>query len=82
MNQHDENIAVMKDLKNRLDAVLNKEDSDVDYRQPDPLKHKYISFIKSAFRIVAGMSLVYGAVWYAGILLIIAEFLGVVEELV
>ena len=44
-------------------------------------KHFTISLIKSAVRIVAGIDLVLGDVWYAGVLLIIAEILGIVEEL-
>lgn len=56
---------------------------------PDPIKHKYISFIKSGFRIVAGLALAGGG-WLemnpyiqgAGLLLVIAEVLGVAEEMV
>lgn len=57
--------------------------------QPDPLKHKYISFAKSAFRIVAGVALAGGGwlemnpyLMYGGLILIAAEVLGIVEELV
>lgn len=53
-----------------------------DYKYPDPFKHKYISFIKSGFRIAAGVALCFGMLWYAGSLLILAEILGIVEELV
>jgi len=56
---------------------------------PDPIKHKYISFIKSAFRIVAGLALAGGGwlemnpyIQAAGLLLVIAEVLGVAEEMV
>lgn len=49
---------------------------------PDPVKHKNISFIKSGIRIVAGISLIFGNIFYAGIFLIIAEGLGIAEELV
>ena len=56
---------------------------------PDPTKHKYISFVKSAFRIFAGMALAIGG-WMvlnpyiqgAGLLLVLAEILGIAEELV
>lgn len=56
---------------------------------PDPIKHKYISFIKSGVRIVAGLALAGGG-WLemnpyiqgAGLLLVIAEVLGVAEEMV
>lgn len=49
---------------------------------PDPKKHRNISFIKSFFRILAGISLLFSGVILAGILLILAEILGVAEELV
>ena len=59
--------------------------NDVEYRHPDPVKHKYISFAKSAVRILAGAALcltLTPLLWYAGALLILAEILGIVEELV
>jgi len=49
---------------------------------PDAKKHKYISFIKSAFRIVAFVGLAYYEIQLAAILLIVAEIIGIVEELV
>jgi hypothetical protein len=49
---------------------------------PDPTKHKYISFVKSSFRIGAGIALVRGEFITAGALLIIAELLGIAEEMV
>jgi hypothetical protein len=55
---------------------------EVTYNHPDPVKHKYISFAKSGVRILAGLALCYGMFWYAGSLLILAEVLGIVEELV
>jgi hypothetical protein len=55
---------------------------EVSYQHPDPIKHKYISFAKSGVRILAGVALCYGMFWHAGSLLILAEVLGVVEELV
>jgi hypothetical protein len=49
----------------------------------DPGKgHFYVSLIKSVFRIGAGIALVFGNVITAGVLLITAEILGIVEELV
>ena len=56
--------------------------NDVEYQHPDPIKHKYISFAKSAVRIAAGAALCFSMFWYAGALLILAEILGIVEELV
>ena len=50
--------------------------------QPDPKLHMLISFGKSALRIVAGILLVVGAFKSAGIMFIIAELLGIVEEIV
>jgi hypothetical protein len=56
--------------------------NDTEYQHPDPVKHKHISFAKSAVRIFAGIALCYGMLWWAGSLLIAAEMLGVIEELV
>jgi hypothetical protein len=78
MNDHEQNIEIMKDLRSKLDAVINKEN----VKHPDPIKHKYISFIKSAFRIAAGLSLGFGFFQAAGGLLVLAEVLGVAEEMV
>ena len=50
----------------------------------DP-SHMYISFVKSFVRIVAGVLLIASGIdWimYAGLLLVIAEILGVLEEIV
>lgn len=44
-------------------------------------KHFYISLVKSAVRIVAGVFLVTGNVVLAGVFLIAAEGLGIAEEL-
>lgn len=56
---------------------------------PDPTKHKYISFAKSGIRIVAGLALAGGGwlemnpyIQYAGVGLVLAEVLGIVEEIV
>jgi hypothetical protein len=51
-------------------------------QHPDPLKHKYISFAKSGLRILAGGLLCTGQLFAAGAFLILAEVLGVAEELV
>jgi hypothetical protein len=44
-------------------------------------RHFTISLIKSAFRCAAGTSLLYNYIVLAGVLFIVAEILGVVEEL-
>ena len=56
--------------------------------QPDPKKHKYISFVKSAVRIGACMCAVnqinepYLGILYLGFGLMFAEIIGIVEEMV
>jgi len=44
--------------------------------------HFYVSLVKSVLRITAGGALISGFIVHAGVLLIAAEVLGVVEELV
>ena len=44
--------------------------------------HFYVSMVKSAIRIVAGACLIEGNFLMAGICLIFAEALGIVEEMV
>lgn len=83
MNEHDKNIEAMKELRSRIDKVLAGEPvPEVEYKHPDPVKHKYISFAKSAVRVAAGVALCYSMFWYAGSLLILAEVLGIAEEMV
>jgi hypothetical protein len=49
----------------------------------DPSKgHFYVSLVKSALRIVAGGNLVIGNLFWAGTFLILAEILGIIEEMV
>jgi hypothetical protein len=84
MNENDQNIEVMKEIRAKLNKVLEKtpETPNVEYRHPDPVKHKYISFAKSGVRIAAGLALCFGMFWYAGSLLILAEIFGIIEEVV
>ena len=56
--------------------------SQEDYQHPDPIKHKYISFAKSGVRIAAGFALAFSMFWWAGGLLVLAEVLGIAEEMV
>jgi len=52
-------------------------------KQPDPQKHFILSLIKSALRIAAGISLIWPQnMILAGIFLIVAEVVGVAEEMV
>lgn len=51
-------------------------------RIPDPKRHQRISFIKSGFRILAGANICFGNLLVGGALIIVAEILGIVEELV
>lgn len=44
--------------------------------------HFYVSLVKSGFRIAAGACLMSGFIWFAGFLLIFAEMLGILEEVV
>jgi hypothetical protein len=50
-------------------------------KQPNPKIHLYISLVKSMIRILAGWALVGQFFIVAGWFLIIAEVLGVIEEL-
>lgn len=50
--------------------------------QPNPILHQRISFAKSAIRIAAGVTLMNSAFITTGILIIVAELLGIVEEMV
>jgi len=43
--------------------------------------HFQISLAKSCLRIVAGITLIRGELLFAGVLFILAEVLGIVEEL-
>jgi hypothetical protein len=70
----------VNDIK-KAKSVLENQASDV-VKHPDPMKHKYISFVKSGFRILAGVALCFGDFVVAGSLLIVAELLGIAEELV
>lgn len=50
---------------------------------PDPRWHQRISFVKSAIRIAAGIALIWPQnIILAGVLIIVAEVLGIVEEVV
>ena len=44
--------------------------------------HFWVSLAKSAIRIFAGGALMAGDVWLAGVSIVLAEILGVLEEIV
>ena len=55
----------------------------INIQPKDPSKgHFYVSLVKSVLRITAGGALISGFIVHAGVLLIVAEVLGIVEELV
>lgn len=82
MTEYEQNIEVMKDLRNKIDAVLATNTEGNTISIPDPKKHLYISLAKSAIRIAAGACLIVGLPVWCGIGLVVAEALGVAEELV
>ena len=51
-------------------------------KQPDPQAHFLLSVVKSGFRIAAGCTLIMGFLISTGVLLIIAEAIGIAEEMV
>jgi len=51
-------------------------------RIPDPRLHQQISFVKSLLRLGAGIFLILYVSPISGALLVAAEILGVIEELV
>jgi len=77
MSTHGEAVEDIKKAKSVLDGQPVTTE-----QHPDPTKHKYISFVKSGFRILAGGALCFGEFTIAGVLLIVAELLGIAEELV
>jgi hypothetical protein len=55
----------------------------IDIQPKDTSKgHFYVSIVKSAVRIAAGVALIMGAFVVTGALIILAEVLGIIEELV
>lgn len=87
MSNHAEAVEDIKKAKDAVDAMAQPKNVSLGNMQkavniPDPTKHKYISFAKSAVRIAAGGSLIYGNILIAGALFIGAEVLGIIEEMV
>ena len=89
MSTHEEAVDAIKKAKNIVDSLDFSTESTNNTQHPDARKHKYISFVKSAIRIVAGLALAGGGwlemnpyIQAAGLLLVVAEVLGIAEELV
>jgi hypothetical protein len=76
MSTFDEAVKEIKKTKDILDAEVTA------IKHPDAKKHLYVSLVKSATRIIAGACLITGNFVFAGIGFILAEVLGIVEELV
>ncbi len=74
----------MKDLKNRLDKVLQQQpDSIINIQPKDTSKwHFRLSIVKSGLRFAAAFRLIQGDMLGAGVLFILAEILGIAEEMV
>ena len=77
-----------RDLVDALNLTNTPDEQSIE-SHPDARKHKLVSFAKSAVRIAAGLALAGGGwlemnpyIMYAGVLLVVAEVLGIVEELV
>jgi len=51
-------------------------------KHPDPKLHLQLSLVKSGVRILGGGALIFGSLWYCGLALIVAELIGIAEELV
>jgi hypothetical protein len=81
MSTNDEAIKDIKKAKAALDSIgASAPVKEIKY--PDAKKHKYVSFAKSAIRIVACGFLAYYEIQTAAILFAVAELLGVAEEIV
>jgi hypothetical protein len=84
MTEYEQNIEIMKDLRGRIDAVLATQPNS-DIKIPDPAKHFRLSMYKSAVRIAAGVAFCTSGSYYivvGGVALIIAEIVGILEEMV
>jgi hypothetical protein len=66
-----------------VESIKTKVDMEIEVQPKDTSRgHFYVSVVKSAVRIGAGAALIMGSLAVCGWLLILAEILGVVEELV
>ena len=84
MSTHDEAVEDIKKAKEALNNINKKPEQ----RIPDPAKHFKLSMYKSAIRIIAGGALcaigAYSDTWLivAGACIIVAEIIGIAEEMV
>lgn len=69
----------VEELKSSIETLQQQIDQ---LQYPNGKKHLYVSLVKSAVRIIAGGCLITGNLLMAGVCFILAEVLGVVEELV
>lgn len=51
-------------------------------KHPNPTRHLYVSLVKSVLRVAAGSALCFGLFVSSGVLFILAEACGIIEELV
>jgi hypothetical protein len=75
MSTHGEAVEDIKKAKSVLDAGKTTVTNKI-------FTHTSVSMVKSGFRILAGLALCFGDFVVAGALLIVAELLGIAEELV
>ena len=69
--------------RKNVESIKTKVDMEIEIQPKDTSRgHFYVSVVKSAVRIGAGTALIMGSLAVCGWLLILAEILGVVEELV
>jgi len=61
---------------------LNKVFYPDELETPNPIWHRNLSFLKSDLRIIAGLFLITSSLLGAGVFFILAEIVGVLEEMV
>ena len=67
--------------KRKTSQSLTHNNPNMQPKESKTKQHFYTSLLKSGVRIFAGIVLSTGGIWLAGMLLIVAEILGIVEEL-
>jgi hypothetical protein len=81
MSTNDEAINDIKAAKDIVDGIVSNQIPE-ETKYPDAKKHKYVSFAKSALRIIACGFLAYYEIQSAAVLFAVAELLGIAEEIV